>query len=72
MNVEIFMIQTIIKSITFEEFLEWYPDGKGRFELRNGVIVELNPKGEHKEVTGFLIRKINVEIDRLNLPYVTP
>ena len=66
------MIQTTIKSITFEEFLEWYPDGKGRFELRNGVIVEINPNGEHEEVTGFLIRKINVEIDRLNLPYVTP
>ena len=66
------MIQTTIKSITFEEFLEWYPDGKGRFELRNGVIVEMNPNGEPEEVTGFLIRKINVEIDRLNLPYVTP
>lgn len=72
MNGEFFMIQTLIKSITFEEFLEWYPDGKGRFELRNGVIVEMNPNGEHEEVTGFLIRKINVEIDRLNLPYVTP
>ena len=66
------MIKTIIKSITFEEFLEWYPDGKGRFELRNGVIVEINPNGDHEEVTGFLIRKLNVEIDRLNLPYVTP
>ena len=66
------MIPTTIKSITFEEFLEWYPDGKGRFELRKGVIVEMNPNGEHEEVTGFLIRKINVEIDRLNLPYVTP
>jgi Uma2 family endonuclease len=72
MNGEFFMIQTTIKSITFEEFLEWYPDGKGRCELRNGVIVEMNPNGEHEEVTGFLIRKINVEIDRLNLPYVTP
>ena len=66
------MIQTTIKSITFEEFLEGYPDGKGRFDLRNGVIVEMNPNGEPEEVTGFLIRKINVEIDRLNLPYVTP
>ena len=66
------MIQTIIKSITFKEFLEWYPDGKGRFELRNGVIVEMNKNGEPEEVTGFLIRKINVEIDLLNLPYVTP
>ena len=66
------MIHTIIKSITFEEFLEWYPDGKRGFELRDGVILETNPNGEPEEVTGFLIRKINVEIDRLNLPYVTP
>lgn len=66
------MIQTIVESITFEEFLEWYPDGKGRFELRNGVIFEMNPNGDHEEVTGFLTRKINVEIDRFNLPYVTP
>jgi len=66
------MIQTLIKSITFEEFLEGYPDGKGRFELRKRVIVEMNQNGDSEEVTGFLIRKINVEIDRLNLPYVTP
>src|SRR4028118_1711919 len=32
----------------------------------------MKPNGYHEEVTGFLIRKINVEIDRLNLPYVTP
>lgn len=66
------MIQTTAKLLTFEEFLEWYPDGKGRFELRNRVIVEINPNGDHEEVTSFLIRKINVEIDRLNLPYITP
>ena len=66
------MIQTTAKLLTFEEFLEWYPDGKGRFELRNRVIVEMNPNGYYEEVTGFLIRKINVEIDRLNLPYLTP
>jgi Uma2 family endonuclease len=72
MNGEFFMIQTIIKSITFEEFLEGYTDGKGRFELRNGVILEMNPNGEQEEITGFIIRKINVEIDRLNLPYVIP
>lgn len=66
------MIQTIVESITFEKFLEWYPDVKGRFELRNRVIFEINPNGDHEEVTGFLTRKINVEIDRFNLPYVTP
>lgn len=66
------MIKTTAKLLTFEEFLEWYPDRTGRFELRNGVRVEMKPNGDRQEVTGFLIRKINVEIDRLNLPYITP
>jgi len=32
----------------------------------------MNQNGYYEEVTDFLLRKINVEIDRLNLPYVTP
>ena len=66
------MIQAISKRLTFEEFLEWYPDGKGRYELREGIIVEMNPTGDHEEVAAFLNRKLNVEIDRLNLPYFIP
>ncbi|EGK84363.1 hypothetical protein [Microcoleus vaginatus] len=65
MNGEFFIIQTIIKSITFEEFVEGYPgDEKRPSELRNGVIVERNQNGAYEEVKVFLIRKINVEIDR--------
>ena len=65
MNGEFFIIQTIIKAITFEEFVEGYPgDEKRPSELRNGVIVERNPNGAYEEVTVFSLRKINVEIDR--------
>jgi Uma2 family endonuclease len=35
---------------TFEEFLEWYPEGRGRYELIDGVVVEMNPTGDHEEV----------------------
>ncbi|HBY75613.1 MAG TPA: hypothetical protein DEG47_01040 [Cyanobacteria bacterium UBA11148] len=66
------MIQSIPKQVTFEEFLEWYPDGRGRYELHGGIIVEMNPTGEHEEVAAFLNRKLNVEIDRLSLPYLIP
>ncbi|HAA33043.1 MAG TPA: hypothetical protein DCE56_41645 [Cyanobacteria bacterium UBA8553] len=66
------MIQAISKRLTFEEFLEWYPEGKGRYELHAGIIVEMNPTGEYEEVAAFLNRKLNVEIDRLNLPYFIP
>jgi Uma2 family endonuclease len=64
------MIQAISKTLTFEEFLEWYPDGRGRYELLNGVIVEMLPTGDHEKVTAFLNRKLNVEIDRLQQPYL--
>ncbi|MDF0551940.1 Uma2 family endonuclease [Kamptonema sp. UHCC 0994] len=66
------MIQALDKQLTFEDFLQWYPDGTGRYELHNGVIVEMNPTGDHEEVTAFLNRKLNVEIDRLAVRYFIP
>lgn len=66
------MTQTLPKPITFTEFLDWYPDGKGRYELYQGVVVEMNPTGDHEEVAAFLNRKINVEIERQTLPYLIP
>ncbi|PMB03600.1 hypothetical protein CEN45_15325 [Fischerella thermalis CCMEE 5198] len=68
------MTQALPKTITVEEFAAWYPENpQRRYELHNGVIVEMPlPVGEHEEVTGFLVRKISVELDRLNLPYFIP
>jgi Uma2 family endonuclease len=66
------MIQTATKLLTFEEFAEWKPDN-GRYELHNGGIVEMSqPLGGHEEVIGFSARKLTVEFDRLNLPYIIP
>lgn len=65
------MTQAQIKQFTFEEFIDWKPE-VGRYELHNGAIVEMQPIGEHEEVTGFLARKLTVEFDRLNLPYFIP
>lgn len=60
------------KLVTFEEFTAWRPEG-GRYELHNGVIVEMAQlTGKHENVVGFLARKITVEFDRLNLPYHIP
>ena len=66
------MTQALRKLITFEEFALLKPED-GRYELHDGVIVKMpQPLGEHEEITGFIIRKLSVEIDRLNLPYVVP
>ncbi|MFM7406004.1 MAG: Uma2 family endonuclease [Cuspidothrix sp.] len=66
------MVQVLQKLLTFAEFADWKPDG-GRYELHNGVIVEMSqPTGPHEDIIGFTARKITVEFDRLNLPYSIP
>ncbi|TAE55445.1 MAG: Uma2 family endonuclease [Nostocales cyanobacterium] len=67
------MVQTIIKPVTLEEFIEWYPDTGLRYELHNGVIVNMNPPlGDHELVIGFLVEEIVTEYKRLKLPYSIP
>ena len=68
------MIQTIAKTVTFDEFVAWYPENSvHKYELRNGEIVEMPlGTGDHSEVTGFISGEINFEIRRLQLPYFIP
>lgn len=65
------MSQAQTKQVTFEEFVDWKPE-VGRYELRNGAIVQMQPIGEHEEVTGFLASELTVEFKRLKLPYFIP
>jgi Uma2 family endonuclease len=60
------------KLMSLEEFFDWYPDGYGRFELHNGVIIKMQPTGTHEQVAGFLASKLSVYIERLNLPFFIP
>jgi Uma2 family endonuclease len=65
------MIQALpqTKSVTFEEFVQWKPEGK-YYELHNGVVVEISqPPGDHEDITGFLNGKIILEYIRLGLSY---
>jgi Uma2 family endonuclease len=66
------MIQTAAESLTFEEFLETYPEDGGRYELIKGAIVEVRPIGQHEKVAGFSADQITLEIYRLNLSYFIP
>ena len=66
------MFQTTPKTMTLDEFLDWYPDGYGRFELHDGVVFEMQPTGLHEQVAGFLALKSGVQIERLELPYFIP
>jgi Uma2 family endonuclease len=66
------MVQAVPQLMILDEFLDWYPDGYGRYELWNGVVTEMQPTGTHEQVGGFLGVKLGVEIDRLALPYIIP
>jgi Uma2 family endonuclease len=57
------MIQTLTKPITFDNFIAQYPNIGGRYELHDGIIIEMpKPKGQHSTITGFLIEELILTI----------
>lgn len=57
--------------LTFETFVAHYLSDD-RYELIDGELIDLEPTGLHEQVTGFVNRKLNVEIERLALPWFVP
>jgi Uma2 family endonuclease len=66
------MVATQIKPISFDKFLEWYPEDGKRYQLIEGVIVEMLPTVSHEDMSGFLIAELNFEIRKQNLLYSIP
>lgn len=71
MKKEDFMIQLLPRLITFDEFIEWLPEDR-RYELHEGKIVEMQPTGQHEDITSFLTQELTLEYIRMNLPYRIP
>jgi Uma2 family endonuclease len=65
------MIQAHPKLLNVNEFIAKYSD-QDQYELIDGELIDVEPTGLHEQVIGFISRKLNVEIDRLNLPYIIP
>ncbi|HCF25745.1 MAG TPA: hypothetical protein DEV81_00645 [Cyanobacteria bacterium UBA11049] len=63
-------MSTTIKKLSFIEFLEQYPDGKGIYELVNGEIVQVEPTRAHKNVARYLVKCFDRENERLALDYI--
>jgi Uma2 family endonuclease len=66
------MIQAQTRPLTFEEYLDCYPEDGGIYELRHGEIVAVNLRGDHEEVIAFLVAELNFEIRRQGLNYLLP
>ena len=65
------MTQSALKLLTFDEFIARFGDNE-RYELIDGELTDMEPTGPHEEVAAFVLRKVNVEIDRLNTCWFTP
>jgi Uma2 family endonuclease len=65
------MVQAVSQLMSFQEFLAWKPE-TGRYELHDGVVVEMQPTGPHEQVVGLLNRKLNALLDQEDLNYFIP
>ena len=73
------MVQAVSQLMSFQEFLAWKPE-TGRYELHDGVVVEMQPTGPHvreaspeeKQVVGLLNRKLNALLDQEDLNFFIP
>ena len=65
------MIQALPRLMTFQAFLDWKSE-IARYELFDGVIVEMQPTGSHERVVGLLNRKLNALLEQGNLDYLIP
>jgi Uma2 family endonuclease len=65
------MTQAGSKLLIVDEFITQYGDDD-RYELIDGELIDMEPTGPHEQVTAFVGRKLNVEIDRQNQPYLIP
>jgi Uma2 family endonuclease len=54
--------------MSFEEFVSRYGDDKN-YELIDGELFNMSPTGPHEQVGYFIGRKLNAQIDRLDLSY---
>ncbi len=65
------MVQSPPNLLTADEFIVRYGDD-ARYELIDGELIEMEPTGPHEQVAAFIGRKLNVEIDRQDAPYLVP
>ena len=65
---------TDITSMSFDEFMDWYPENSAnRYELRRGAVIEMpKPRGQHSRLAGDLAYDLGTAFRQANQPYFIP
>lgn len=66
------MVQALPNLMGFDEFLKWHPEDGRKFELIRGIPREVNPKGPHERLGGWLTIELGIEIRQRELPFFIP
>jgi Uma2 family endonuclease len=69
------MIAVIDKiPLSFDEFIDWYPENsENRYELRRGMVLEMpKPRGKHSRLAGDLAFDLGTAIRQANQSYFIP
>lgn len=58
------MVQALVNCdrMTFEEFIDWYPEDGKRYELYRGAVREMMPIGDHELTSSFLSEELTLEV----------
>ena len=65
--------QTIPQLLTFDDYINEYPDDGQQYELIAGKLLPMmRPIGKHEEIGGFVSGTLFLEINRQQLPYFIP
>lgn len=61
-------------SMSFDEFIDWYPENSAnRYELRRGAVIEMpKPRGQHSRLAGDLAYDLGTAFRQANQPYFIP
>jgi Uma2 family endonuclease len=65
------MMQLSPKLTTFAQFIDWLPEDR-RYELHEGIIIEMQPTGQHEDIGSFLTEQLTLQYTKMNLPYRIP
>ncbi len=68
------MIEAQSKTVSFDEFVAWYPENsEHRYELHQGTIIEMpKPRGKHSEIAGFLNLEFGLQCRHNNSSCLVP